>query len=85
MERILLSRYVDILKEIVDIIHNDYSGYKDKRNWDNPTYFIGKIEKLEFQNQITSKIFVNTVNEYLMVFQDQHMSISIKSNGDIKN
>lgn len=46
-----MSRYVDIFKEIVDIIHNDYSGYKVKRNWDNPTYFIGKIENLNGELQ----------------------------------
>ena len=34
-----------IFKEIVQIMHNDYAGCKDKQGWDRPEHFLQKIRE----------------------------------------
>jgi hypothetical protein len=53
-----------VFKEIVHIMHNDYAGWKDKKGWDRPDYFLGKLKDGDF-----AKI----VNEYLLDFRDKHI------------
>jgi len=62
-----------IFKEIVQIMHQDYSGFKDKKGWDNPNYFLQKIKDLKVSNKLTKELFTEIVKDYLLDFKDQHV------------
>jgi len=62
-----------IFKEIVQIMHHDYSGFKDKKDWDNPNYFLQKIKDLKVSNKLTKESFTELVKDYLLDFKDQHV------------
>lgn len=62
-----------IFKEIVQIMHNDYSGYEDKKGWDNPNYFLQKIKELMVSKKLTKDLFNEIVKDYLLDFKDQHI------------
>ncbi len=62
-----------IFKEIVQIMHYDYSGFKDKKGWDNPDYFLQKIKDLKVNNKLTKESFTEIVKDYLLDFKDQHI------------
>ncbi|ESU33238.1 hypothetical protein G3A_07255 [Bacillus sp. 17376] len=53
-----------IFKEIVNIMHRDYAGWKDKQGWDRPDYFLGKLK---------DATFADVVKEYLQDFRDKHI------------
>jgi len=65
--------YIDIFNEVVDIMQNDYAGYKDKQGWDFPDKYRENIQKLSNQRQIDDYTFINIVNDYLLDFKDPHM------------
>lgn len=79
-----MNRYMETFKEIIDILHHDYAGYEEKRSWDDPAHYLEEIERLIFRQQITPQVFTELVNEYLMAFQDRHMSFNLKGSDDIK-
>lgn len=79
-----MTSYIEIFKEIVDIVHHDYAGYEEKRDWDNPNHYLEEINRLKTEQSITPKIFAELVNEYLMAFQDQHMYFRLRALGDVK-
>lgn len=79
-----MTDYQQIFKEIVDILHHDYAGYQEKTGWDEPAYYIERIEQLMTEDAMTPFIFSNVVNDYLMAFQDQHMSFSFNGSDDVK-
>ncbi|WP_047985535.1 S41 family peptidase [Ornithinibacillus californiensis] len=65
--------YSDIFREVVDIMHSDYAGYKDKQGWDNPKVYEDKIRQLENTNELTPNRFTELVQDYLLDFKDPHM------------
>ncbi|MFB7141936.1 S41 family peptidase [Gottfriedia sp. NPDC056225] len=72
-----------IFKEIVQIMHHDYSGFKDKEGWDQPDYFLHKIRDLKIHNQLKNGLFTEIVKDYLLDFKDQHIyfeQLNIKNN-----
>ncbi|MDW0111557.1 S41 family peptidase [Sporosarcina saromensis] len=79
-----MTRYMEIFKEIVDIVHHDYAGYDEKQGWDEPAHYFGEIERLISGKQITPRVFTDLVSEYLMAFQDRHMSFNLKGADDVK-
>lgn len=70
-----------IFNEIVQIMHNDYAGCKDKEGWDRPEYFIRKIRE---NGQLSHEEFKQIVEEYLLDFNDRHIHFSSKHTGDEK-
>lgn len=79
-----MSHYMEIFKEIIDIVHHDYAGYDEKRGWDDPAHYLEEIEKLMSGQQITPQVFTDLVSEYLMAFQDRHMYFNLKGSDDVK-
>lgn len=79
-----MTRYMEIFNEIVDIVHHDYAGYDEKQGWDEPAHYFGEIERLISGQQITPQIFTDLVSEYLMAFQDRHMSFNLKGSDNVK-
>ncbi|CEG28890.1 S41 family peptidase [Bacillus sp. B-jedd] len=63
----------NIFKEIVYIMQNDYAGCEDKKGWDNPEFFLTKIESLEKESKLTDETFTEVVEDYLIDFNDQHI------------
>lgn len=59
-----------MFKEIIDIMHNDYAGFEDKRGWDRPELFLQRIME---NDQLTKKQFKEFVDEYLLDFNDRHI------------
>ncbi|WP_228409578.1 hypothetical protein [Radiobacillus deserti] len=62
--------YKNIFDEIVRILHYDYAGFQDKKNWDNPEFFRKKIST---SLEITDYQFVRLVQDYLLDFRDKHI------------
>ncbi|MEZ7173078.1 S41 family peptidase, partial [Sporosarcina sp. OR05] len=54
------------------------------RGWDEPAHYFGEIERLISGQQITPQVFTDLVSEYLMAFQDRHMSFNLKGADDVK-
>lgn len=65
--------YSNIFKEIVEIVHVDYAGCEDKKNWDNPKYYLDLIMQSEESQELSPHKFNEIVNDYLISFQDRHM------------
>ncbi|GEN84796.1 hypothetical protein SLU01_31080 [Sporosarcina luteola] len=59
-----------MFKDIIDIMHNDYAGFEDKRGWDRPELFLQRIME---NDQLTKKQFKEIVDEYLLDFNDRHI------------
>ena len=47
-------RYSEIFKEIVDITHNDYAGWDEKKGWDQPEIYVEKIDKMNKNGEYES-------------------------------
>lgn len=75
---------VAIFNEIVEVVHNDYAGYDEKKGWDEPQYYLEKIEKLEKERVITPQLFTEIVQDYLLSFQDRHMYFSLNESENLK-
>lgn len=65
--------YTEIFKEVVSITHHDYSGFLDKKGWDDPTTYLHKIERLVKHGELTPVQFTEIVGDYLLDFKDNHM------------
>jgi C-terminal processing protease CtpA/Prc len=63
----------NIFEEVVHIMHNDYAGWRDKKGWDSPEFFLEKIRTLEEKNELTSDTFTAIIEEYLADFNDKHI------------
>jgi len=59
-----------IFKEIVEIMHNDYAGCKDKQGCDRPEHF---LEMIKGNDQLSNTEFKEIVEEYLLDFNDKHI------------
>ncbi|MCG3086741.1 S41 family peptidase [Sporosarcina cyprini] len=59
-----------IAEEIVHIMHNDYAGCMDKKGWDAPDAFLEKVKQAP---NLSSKEFLELVNDYLLDFKDKHL------------
>lgn len=66
-----------VFEEIVYIMNNDYAGWKDKKGYDNPEYFLQKIKKLKDEKQLSKEVFKEIVEDYLLDFNDQHIYFAI--------
>ncbi len=71
--------YEQIFDEIVEIMHNDYSGCNDKKGWDRPAYF-----KKQIQPDFSPTEFVDLVKDYLLDFKDAHMTFRLSDRSDEK-
>ena len=77
--------YTQIFQEIISIMHHDYAGYTDKRGWDQPNVYKTKISSMEKQGILTANVFMEIVQEYLLDFQDPHLSFSLVESDSQKN
>lgn len=59
-----------IFREVVQIMQNDYAGWKDKQGCDRPDHF---LEMIKGKDGLTKKEFKEIVEEYLLDFNDQHI------------
>ncbi|TFJ91863.1 S41 family peptidase [Lentibacillus salicampi] len=66
--------YLEIFNETVSILHNDYAGCIDKKDWDNPDFYRNKISKRSEQGNMDDEKFTGIVQDYLLDFKDLHMS-----------
>ncbi|MDQ0160801.1 S41 family peptidase [Alkalibacillus salilacus] len=74
--------YSVIFQDVIEIMHHDYAGCKDKRSWDNPQMFKQKINELDQKGELDDHLFAEIVEDYLLDFQDPHMFFNvIKANG----
>ncbi|SEQ80999.1 hypothetical protein SAMN05216362_12822 [Piscibacillus halophilus] len=64
-----------IFQDIVDIIHHDYAGCRDKKGWDQPEKFLDRVRERE----LSIHEFTNLVEEYLADLKDPHMFFRIIS------
>jgi hypothetical protein len=62
----------EIFLEIVELIRNDYSGYRDKINLDKADFYIKKVE--EAMDELS---FGKLIRLYLMEFRDEHLKVFI--------
>lgn len=74
--------YLKLFDEIVDIVHNDYSGCNDKKGWDNPAYFREKLEIMIVDNTINNRTFKEVVDDYLCDLKDRHIFLVAQISGD---
>ena len=73
-----------VFEEIVSIMNNDYAGCKDKEGCDNPEYFLQKIRKLKDEKQLSTEVFKGIVEDYLLDFNDRHISFTIADSETVK-
>lgn len=66
---------IKVFDRIVEIMHHDYSGFEDKRGWDQPAYFRNRLVELLEREELTRKAFETIVNDYLYDFRDEHNGI----------
>lgn len=66
--------YVEIFNELVEIMHKDYAGCLDKKGWDQPELYRGKIKELREDALLTRGKFTELVKDYLLDFKDPHMA-----------
>lgn len=60
------EKYRSIFNEIVEIMHNDHAGCKDKAGWDQPDIYKEQLVDID-DNQ-----FIDIVQGYLLDFKDLH-------------
>jgi hypothetical protein len=78
-----------IFNEIVDIMRNDYAGWKDKIGWDNPEFFVQKImyptsglSRIDKGEGMTGKgidpdIYIPWTPEHLETVVDVRMALKV--------
>ncbi|WP_040224768.1 S41 family peptidase [Bhargavaea cecembensis] len=69
--------YTEIFRELVNIMHHDYSGYIDKKGWDKPSPYEDRIRSLESNNDLMVSDFLEIVQDYLLDFKDPHLSFGL--------
>lgn len=55
------------------MMQHDYAGWKDKKGWGNPSYFLERITELKAKDQLTKEVFLHIVKDYLLDFNDHHI------------
>ncbi|WP_392455568.1 S41 family peptidase [Chryseomicrobium aureum] len=65
-----------ILEEIIEIMHNDYAGFQDKKGWDRPDIYRKKLAELKANESMSDADFEELIKEYLSDFEDKHMFFS---------
>jgi C-terminal processing protease CtpA/Prc len=65
--------YLKIFEEVVSIMHNDYAGVEEKKDWDKPDFYRQIIQEAMFANAIDDSIFYDYVFNYLADFRDDHV------------
>ncbi|TFD99445.1 S41 family peptidase [Jeotgalibacillus salarius] len=68
--------YVNMFEEIADVMHHDYSGFLDKKGWDQPDLFREQVEALNPADPESRAAFTAIVNDYLLDFRDKHVSFT---------
>jgi C-terminal processing protease CtpA/Prc len=68
-----MKMYIEIFREIVEIMHYDYSGCIDKKGWDNPKKIEQTILELEKKDKLTSNRFSEIIQDYMLDFKDPHI------------
>lgn len=63
--------YSEIFNEVISIMHNDYSGFKDKKGWDNPDHYREVLKKN--MSTYSEDDFVEFIKDYLIDFNDNHI------------
>ncbi|HAT53722.1 MAG TPA: hypothetical protein DCW31_00455 [Lactobacillus sp.] len=58
---------LDIFDRIVTIMHHDYAGFMDKKDWDRPNFFRQQITNVLDINQLS-----DVIEDYLADFRDHH-------------
>ncbi|MFD1019580.1 S41 family peptidase [Thalassobacillus hwangdonensis] len=76
--------YLEIFNEVVDIMHHDYAGWRDKKGWDNPKEFEKKVKNLEEKGEIDAYSFTEIVEDYLLDFKDPHMYFKMSDSNEQK-
>ncbi|WP_347553092.1 S41 family peptidase (plasmid) [Pseudalkalibacillus hwajinpoensis] len=66
--------YRSVFNEIVDIMHNDYAGYKDKAGWDQPDFYLDQLVNIDDNG------FIDLVQDYLLDFKDLHTGFNHNHN-----
>jgi hypothetical protein len=66
---------IKVFDRIVEIMHHDYSGFEDKRGWDQHEYFRDQLVGLEEKGELTRAALEDIVNDYLYDFRDEHNGI----------
>jgi len=72
--------YTAIFKEIVDIMHHDYAGFTDKKGLDSPEKYMNLVKALDAKEGDHVSRFEDIVQDYLLDFQDPHMSFNTLEN-----
>lgn len=67
-----------LFTEIVDIMHRDYAGAKDKQGWDKPDHYLEVLRNLESQGKLDQATFTELVKDYLLDFNDKHIHFESK-------
>lgn len=65
-----------IFKDIVETMHKDYAGCMDKQGCDRPELFTERLQHLQEKGELTNEAFIAIVKEYLLDFNDRHISFS---------
>ncbi|MFA6941756.1 MAG: S41 family peptidase [Clostridiaceae bacterium] len=76
--------YLEIFDDIVSIAHNDYSGYIDKKGWDNPEPFREKIISLGEAGGLDVHVLKEIADDYLLDFKDDHMHFILTASNNTK-
>lgn len=69
--------YAKTFQELVNIMHHDYAGCIDKKEWDNPKHYEKEIKSLESKSELTANLFLEIVQDYLLDFKDPHLFFNL--------
>ena len=69
--------YTKTFQELVNIMHHDYAGCIDKKDWDNPKPYEEEIRSLENKGGLTANQFSEIVQDYLLDFKDPHLFFNL--------
>ncbi len=69
--------YLEIFKEIVLIMHEDYSGCEAKNGWDDPDNYFRELVLADQQGTLDNQTFYEIVTDYLSAFKDQHIKFKL--------
>lgn len=73
--------FFKVFDTIVDIMHHDYSGFKDKRGWDDPKRIRRKMKALDNERKLNRLSFEPLVEDYLLDFKDEHNALRSSQEG----
>jgi C-terminal processing protease CtpA/Prc len=65
--------YFQIFDEIVNIMKNDYSGCRIKKDWGKPEHYRQLMKKTYEAGELDRKRFKEIVDDYLLDFMDHHV------------